>query len=118
MKKLILFLLMMVPIISLAKDLDNEEYYVYCGINVSGNNTVYVFFDFNKNYEALYDENNKPLKMIEVEAINYMSRLGWEYVESIYSKSALYDHYFLFKKKVKSDEEILHGFIFKEKKKK
>ena len=107
---------MILPMVGQAKGSDNTEYYVYCGVSVSDNNSVHISFDYNKNYKALYDENNKLLKMVDVEAITYMTKLGWEYVEVIYLKSALHDHYFLFRKKVKSDEEALQGFIFKEKK--
>ena len=112
MKKLVLLLFMFVSVSASAQRIDKpgEPYYAYCQFQLSSN-LVSIILAKDTKPEVLYDENGKILKISRMEAMNYVSKRGWEFVFVIDEDRHLY----LFKKKVKSDKEILEHLNIKPK---
>lgn len=117
MKKVIIFLLMMLPMVSNAQRIDKpgEPYDYFCEVYADGS-TLIINFNSEKYHEFIYGDDNKFLKIKTIDAINYMTKRGWEYVDKI----STLDHFehMLFKKKVVSDEQAFEFFKFKPKKEK
>lgn len=108
---LLLFLLVTIPVSAQRIDKPGEPYYAYCELYLS-NNLVYLVMSKNTKTELLCDDNGEVLKLSRMEAINYMGKRGWEFV-------CVLEHnieFYLFKKKVKSDKEILQHLNIKQKK--
>ena len=113
MKKLVLLLFMFVSVSASAQRIDKpgEPYYAYCELHLA-RNMAHIILAKNTQLEALYDDNGEYLKISRMEAINYMGKRGWEFVCIIDPDRDFY----LFKKKVKSDKEILDHINIKPKK--
>lgn len=100
MKKLILFLFFMLPMVVNAQRIDKpgEPYEFFCVVVKGvGNSASISFSSKNYTYRNLY--NNGAGFDNEADIINYMTKRGWQYVECISDK------HFLFKKIVTSDEQ-------------
>lgn len=115
MKKLILFLFFMLPMVVNAQRIDKpgEPYEFFCEVKCDASGFVAISFQ-NKSdwYRQLYNEDGKRLSWKSpTQAINYMTKRGWKYVECINEKS------YLFKKTVSSDEQAMEFFLFSDTKK-
>lgn len=106
-------LLMFFALTVSAQDKIEKEYYVYCEIDVASNGKVFITISSDINREPIYDESGKDLKLKRIEAINYMAKRGWEYVDEV-THTAI--EHFLMRKKVKSDSQILEDLNVKSKK--
>lgn len=101
MKKLLLLLLMMLPMVADAQRVDKpgEPYEFFCVLKVE---TLYTNITVNDSQRELLDDNGKRIQFWNpANAINYMTKRGWLYVEKIDEKR------FIFKKTVTSDEQAM-----------
>lgn len=104
MKRLFFLLLIgLVPMISNAQRVDkpNESYHVYCKITVY---TVEVSIDILDEHTFILNDEEKKIKFQSAtDALTYMSKRGWEFVDF------LGEGKYILKKEVKSDEEARNG---------
>ena len=114
MKK-ILFLLMMLPMMANAQRVDKpgEPYEYFCILKVEVGYTSLSFSSKNWGFRELLDENDKRLGFSNgADAVNYMTKRGWIYVDHIDSKT------FIIKKIVSSDEQAKEYLNLEKKKEK
>ena len=119
MKKIIfIFMLALISIPISAQNLDKpgEPYYYYCQIlgkkNLAGVIRLTILWDNQEEENDIRDEQGNKIKFANmVDAMNYMSKRGWDYVDA-----STYDnvYHYVFRKLVKSDEEAKNGLYFKE----
>ena len=94
---------------------NGESYYFYCCLEITKTIPGSVQYEFDLgnswNDEVLYDESGNKIKFTNLlDIINYLSKRDWEYVESnTYNVNKRY----IFKKKVKKDEEAKEGLFVK-----
>lgn len=121
MKKLLLFsVLLFASMFVKAQDAikDVEPYYFYCqcrgvmqGIGRIDPKTL--IWNGEKSEMVLTDENGKELDFKNMtDVMNYMSKRGWEF-DNVYVSVPDGWYYYIFKKKVTSDEEAKAGLYFK-----
>lgn len=106
MKKiLIIALTAVLPSLVSAQRIDKpgEPYYVYCTVSSVIDATLVIGEDEDEFY-ILDDKDNKIKFENGTQVRTYMSKRGWEYVERTGNSD------FLFRKKVKSDEEAFSDF--------
>lgn len=110
MKKIVFALLVMfsLPAFSQRVDKPGEPYDAFCKVfcQTTGNYSIYI----PNGYEgSLYDKDGNLLKFKDMsDVFTYLSKNGWIYVSYIES------NIHLFKKQVKTDEEIKDGLYFKD----
>lgn len=119
MKKVFFLMMMLIASISVsAQNLVEGKHVTYVellGYESMLSTKVKVMVDMgqnqNKTNYKLRDENDKPIKFNSmVDALNYMTKRGWEYVNSFpvtHSNQNVY-HYLL-KKYIAKDEEMQEG---------
>lgn len=114
MKKVLFILMMMLPMVVNAQRVDKpgEPYYIFCELtNYTDDAHISISHITKENY--LIDETGKKIKFkSHADALTYMSKRGWEYVEKTEVGK------FMLRKLVKSDEQALEGIMVKEDKKK
>lgn len=121
MKKFLLFL--MSAFISMqisAQNLDkpDEPYYFYCQVlsdlTLSGKMKVRILWNDQNTGTDICNEKGERIEFkTMVDVMNYMSKRGWDFVDSkINPNGSVY--YYMFRKLVKSDEEAKKGIYFKE----
>lgn len=103
---------------------DGKPYAYYCQIvgwvGLTGQFNFRILWDNKKLEDALCDENGNKVEFVTAtEAMNYMTKRGWEYVECpIYDDFGRKDlFHYIFRKYVTTDEEAKEGLYFKEKRK-
>ena len=98
---------------------DGKPYAYYCQIvgweNLSGQLRIKMLWDNQKFENNLRDENGKKIEFATmVDAMNYMSKRGWDYVECVtyadFGKQNVV-HY-IFRKMVTKDEEAKENIYF------
>lgn len=93
---------------------DGKPYDFFCQLlgyeNLSGQLRLKILWNNEKEENNLRDEKGNKIEFQTMtDAMNYMSKRGWEYVECVnYEKVC---HY-IFKKKVTSDKEAKEGLYF------
>lgn len=111
MKKLFLLstlLLLSLSVSAQRIDTPNEPYYIYClaiGANLISP-TIYIGED-KEEYFIMKDNEEKEKFIMGNDLMTYMSKRGWEYVESVGSSG------YFFRKKVISDNEAFANLILK-----
>ena len=93
---------------------NGESYSFYCKLvsyeKTDGNVDISILFDNLKEGRKLRDFSGKPLNFkTTLEAINYMSRRGWTYIEQEQKESKTY---FLFRKSIKQEKDAFDGLYF------
>ena len=93
---------------------DGKPYAFYCQLvgmkNLSDQLRLRILWNNIKTENNLRDENGKKIEFATmVDAMNYMSKRGWDYVECITYGNVV--HY-LFRKYVKTDEEAKEDLYF------
>lgn len=104
MKRFLVTLTALISLVSLSPlraqriDKPGEPYYVYCRVNYVSSQ-MEICLDGQVTYPYIVDENGMKIKFdTRLAAIAYMSKRGWEYVESQGIEP-------IFKKKVTSDDQ-------------
>ena len=122
MKKKLLFLMLCLMSISVnAQNVKNDgkPYAYYCQIvgwvNLGGQLRMKMLWDNMRDENNLRDENGKKIEFKSmVDAMNYMSKRGWDYVECVtyadFGKQNVV-HY-IFRKYVTNDKEAKEGIYF------
>ena len=120
MRKILLFIAL--AIASLANAQNKRP--AYCEVvasNFWGVGKVYISIDLgNERIGTICDDKNKPVKFnTPIDALNYMSKLGWSVKGTYYltELKQLVLHYLL-EKEVTDDSQISEGIYIKPKKKK
>lgn len=122
MKKVLLFVMFCMMSISMnAQNVKNDgkPYAFYCQIvgwqNLGGQLRMKMLWDNQKEENNLRDENGKKIEFqTMVDAMNYMSKRGWDYVECVtYGDIGKPEvvHY-IFRKYVTKDEEAKENIYF------
>lgn len=106
-----------IPISMSAQNIDNpgKPYYYFCQIlgkkNLAGKLRLTILWENQEEENDLRDEKGNKIEFKNmVEAMNYMSKRGWEYVDA-----TTYDnvYHYVFRKLVTKDEEAKKGIFFK-----
>lgn len=108
MKKFILIFLLTLHMNASAQRIDkpNEPYFVYCYLSISMQNEAQLTIGEDGNYYIIADEDGEKLSFpSKANFLTYMSKRGWEYVESLIPN----DWYFILRKAVLSDNEAFSG---------
>ena len=121
MKKVLLFALFAVfSLVVNAQNYKNDgkSYAFYCQLvgfkNLAAQLRLKVLWNNMKDENNLRDENGKKIEFnTMVDAMNYMSKRGWDYVECVTYKEGTNNvvHY-IFRKYVTNDEEAKEGLYF------
>lgn len=121
MKKVLLFALFAVfSLVVNAQNYKNDgkPYAFYCQLvgfkNLAAQLRLKVLWNNMKDENNLRDENGKKIEFTTmVDAMNYMSKRGWDYVECVTYKEGTNNvvHY-IFRKYVTNDEEAKEGLYF------
>jgi hypothetical protein len=121
MKKVLLFALFAVfSLVVNAQNYKNDgkPYAFYCQLvgfkNLAAQLRLKVLWNNMKDENNLRDENGKKIEFnTMVDAMNYMSKRGWDYVECVTYKEGTNNvvHY-IFRKYVTNDEEAKEGLYF------
>lgn len=116
MKKVVFALLMMFSLNINAQNVKNDgkPYAFYCQLlgkmNLAGQLRLTILWDNMRTENNLRDENGKKIEFATmVDAMNYMSKRGWEYVDNVTYGNVV--HY-VFKKIVTNDEEAKEDLYF------
>ena len=117
MKKIILLaVLAMMSVRIYAQNVKNDgkPYAFYCQLvgkmNLSAQLRLRILWNNIKTENNLRDENGNKIEFnTMVDAMNYMSKRGWEYVDDVTYEGVV--HY-VFKKYVTNDEEAKDGLYF------
>ena len=117
MKKIILLsLLVFVSVNVSAQNINNDgkPYPFYCQLvgmkNLAGQLRLQILWNNLKQENNLRDENGKKIEFnTMVDAMNYMAKRGWEYVDDVSYGNVV--HY-VFKKYVTNDDEAKEGLYF------
>ena len=121
MKKIfVLFVLCMVCFSVNAQTVKNDgkPYAFYCQIvgweNLAGQLRVKMLWNNQKAENNLRDENGNKIEFYTmVDAMNYMSKRGWDYVECVtYAQSGKNVVHYIFRKMVTKDEEAKEDIYF------
>lgn len=93
---------------------DGKPYAYFCQLvgmrNLAGQLRLKILWDNLKTENNLRDENGKKIEFYTmVDAMNYMSKRGWEYVECVTYEKVV--HY-IFRKYVTSDEQAKEYLYF------
>lgn len=116
MKKLLVILFLIFPLISMAQNFkgDGGKYEVYCDIlnsEPSYNNGIYTITISEKEYVLVDTEGKKLKPKKDAEILTQLSKRGWILVSSYYNT---YDKlHFIMKKVVVDDKEIMEGLELK-----
>lgn len=117
MKKLLILMmtiLLCLPMFAQNYENDGKPYYFYCQIsgsfNLGGKLRLSILWKDKEENELRNEKGEKIEFKNMIEIINYMSKRGWEYVESNPSTNSLS---YLFKKQVTKDEDAHKGIYFK-----
>jgi len=114
MKKLLLFLLLAIHIPA-----SSQTVSAYCDMqatNFWGGRNIYIILDLGAHgYGSITDSDGNAKKFSGiVDALNYMSKLGWSVVESYYITEGQKVLHFLLEKKITSDHQLLDGINIKQ----
>lgn len=117
MKKVFLFIMLCMMSVSVnAQNVKNDgkPYAFYCQLvgmkNLSGQLRLKILWNNLKTENNLRDEKGEKIEFFTmVDAMNYMSKRGWDYVECITYGNVV--HY-LFRKYVTTDEEAKEDLYF------
>ena len=121
MKKIvILIMLCMIGFSAKAQNYKNDgkPYAFYCQLvgfkNFAAQLRLKVLWDNIKEDNNLRDENGKKIEFYTmVDAMNYMSKRGWDYVECVtYKEGTSNVVHYIFRKYVTTDEEAKEGLYF------
>lgn len=121
MKKLFVFLMLcMISISAYSQNFKNDgkPYAFYCQLvgykNFSQQLRLKILWDNIKEENNLRDENGKKIEFTTMlDAMNYMSKRGWDYVECVtYKDGASNVVHYIFRKYVTNDEEAKEGLYF------
>ena len=107
MKKLLLLSSLFLSLNVSAQRIDkpNEPYDIYCTVSITLEASIIMGEDKEEYY--ILNENGEKMKFNkETQIMTYMSKKGWDYVE----RTGDYKLDFLFRKKIKSDEEAFSDF--------
>ena len=111
MRKVLFLFMLFVCTYTLAQRIDKpgEPYDYFCIVFMGNWSKAYVSMPSYSNVHAIMDENDKKKSFNnDAEILTYMSKNGWQYVESIkYDKYSAY----LMKKTVNTDEEAKGSLI-------
>ena len=93
---------------------NGEPYSFYCKLvcyeKTDGNVDISILFDNLTEGRKLRDFNGKPLNFRTIlEAMNFMARRGWTYIEQEKKESKTY---LLFRKFIKQEKEAFEGLYF------
>lgn len=97
---------------------DGKPYAFYCQIvgweNLAGQLRVKMLWDNQKMENNLRDENGQKIEFYTmVDAMNYMSKRGWDYVECVtYAQGGKNVVHYIFRKMVTKDEEAKEDIYF------
>jgi len=97
---------------------DGKPYAFYCQLvgqkNLAGQLRLKILWNNMKEENNLRDENGKKIEFFTmVDAMNYMSKRGWDYVECVtYKDGATNVVHYIFRKYVTTDEEAKEGLYF------
>ena len=97
---------------------DGKPYAFYCQLvgfrNLAGQLRLKVLWDNMGDENNLRDENGKKIEFqTMVDAMNYMSKRGWDYVECVtYKDGASNVVHYIFRKFVTTDAEAKDGLYF------
>ena len=121
MKKIIVLLFVFLSSISVSAQNyknDGKPYAFYCQLvgfkNLNGQLRLKVLWNNIRTENNLRNENGEKIEFFTmVDAMNYMSKRGWDYVECVTYKdgSSNVVHY-IFRKYVTNDEEAKEGLYF------
>lgn len=121
MKKIIVLLFVFLSSISVSAQNyknDGKPYAFYCQLvgfkNLNGQLRLKVLWNNIRTENNLRNENGEKIEFFTmVDAMNYMSKRGWDYVECVTYKdgSGNVVHY-IFRKYVTNDEEAKEGLYF------
>jgi hypothetical protein len=118
MKKFILLMLLALNICVQANAQnvknDGKPYAFYCIIvgsrNLAGQLRLQILWDNMKTENNLRDKDGKKIEFKSmVDALNYMSKRGWDYVESVTYEQVVH---FVFRKYVTKDEDAKEDLYF------
>ncbi len=121
MKKVLLFALLAVfSLVVNAQNYKNDgkPYAFYCQLvgfkNLAAQLRLKVLWNNMKDENNLRDENGKKIEFTTmVDAMNYMSKRGWDYVECVtYKEGSNNVVHYIFRKYVTNDEEAKEGLYF------
>lgn len=97
---------------------DGQPYAFYCQLkgyeNLAGQLRLKILWNNMKEENNLRDKDGKKIEFSTmVDAMNYMSKRGWEYVDNVIYKDGSHNvvHY-IFKKIVTKDEDAKEGLYF------
>ena len=121
MKKVFLFIMLCMITVSVnAQNVKNDgkPYAFYCQLvgmkNLSGQLRLQILWNNLKKENNLRDEKGEKIEFYTmVDAMNYMSKRGWDYVECVtYSHGASNVVHYIFRKYVTNDEEAKEDLYF------
>ena len=114
-KSLLLVLFIVFSLVSYAQNFKNDgkPYSYFCEIYRYGTTNIEIKWPENKKDTHLSDENGKLLEFNNVfEALNYMSKRGWELVSVTYVNERTGEKAYILKKMVSNDKEAKEGLYF------
>lgn len=97
---------------------DGKPYAFYCQLvgfkNLAAQLRLKVLWNNMQDENNLRDENGKKIEFFSmVDAMNYMSKRGWDYVECVtYKEGTSNVVHYIFRKFVTNDEEAKEGLYF------
>lgn len=94
---------------------EGAEYYYYCGVQCGADKNGLIYLSSEKDAMIICDSSGEQIKFQTLfEVVNYMSKRGWEYIETSQSKFLTVNiDIALLKKTITDDSQVTEHLVLK-----